>query len=266
MHEFVNVSQNLRHRAVEVRRNLLSHFHRLIQRARQRRIFDDRDLVLDGPLTDAQRQVILALGDYQRRGHALHLVTDGNCVVSGIDHHGGCLGQVLHHVAPQPLALQTANPRLHLRVAFDILGFFLDVVLAHAQVLLVAPHLAKQVDASEYQEHSGSLPEKLHQRSAEKSPTDGYAFQRQRQKGVQLVAGDDINRPQKERQQNKGLHQHGQILAGQLLELRKRTEARHIGSQLLQADAEAGGDQPKRERRQRHRQAAQSQGEKVLPG
>src|ERR1035438_4837621 len=74
VHEFVNVSQNLRHRAVEVRRNLLSHFHRLIQRARQRRIFDDRDLVLDGPLTDAQRQVILALGDYQRRGHALHQI------------------------------------------------------------------------------------------------------------------------------------------------------------------------------------------------
>src|ERR1035438_10326961 len=37
------------------------------------------------------------------------------------------------------------NPSLHLLVAFQVLHFLLDVLLAHAQVLFVAVHLPDQV-------------------------------------------------------------------------------------------------------------------------
>src|SRR6202167_881929 len=55
VHELVDVSQNLRYRAIQLRRNLLSHFGRLVERLRQRRILHDRHLILDGLLFDAQR-------------------------------------------------------------------------------------------------------------------------------------------------------------------------------------------------------------------
>src|ERR1035438_3520541 len=67
VHEFEDVRQNLRHRAVQMRRDLLPHFHRLVQRLRQRRILDDRYLVFHGLLPDPQRQIVLALGHHHRR-------------------------------------------------------------------------------------------------------------------------------------------------------------------------------------------------------
>ena len=123
----------------------------------------------------------------------------------GLTTHRGGLGHILHHVVAQAVALQTADSGLHLRVAFDVFDFFLDVLLAHAQVLGVAAHLANHVHAAEYQEHSRSLPEKLHQRSAEEAPADAHALERQRQERLQLVARDGVYRPQKDRQQDDAI-------------------------------------------------------------
>src|ERR1017187_6354213 len=53
VHEFENVGQDFGHRAVEMRRNLLPDFDRFVKRLRQRRILDDRHLVLDRLLPDA---------------------------------------------------------------------------------------------------------------------------------------------------------------------------------------------------------------------
>src|ERR1035441_2059884 len=57
VHEFENVRQDLRHGAVQMRRDLLPHFHQLVQRLRQRRILDDRHLVFHSPLTDRQGHI-----------------------------------------------------------------------------------------------------------------------------------------------------------------------------------------------------------------
>src|SRR5260370_16666217 len=66
VHELENVGQNFGHRAVQMRRNLLSDFDRFVERLRQRRILDDRHLVLDRLLPDAHCQVVLALADPHR--------------------------------------------------------------------------------------------------------------------------------------------------------------------------------------------------------
>src|SRR5260370_29486624 len=58
VHQFENISQDLGYRAIEMRRNFLADLDRFVERLRQRRIFDDRHLVLDGLLADAQRQAI----------------------------------------------------------------------------------------------------------------------------------------------------------------------------------------------------------------
>src|ERR1700678_4023307 len=68
VHQFVDVSQNLGHRTIELRWNLLTNLGRGVQRLRQRRIFDDRHLIFDGLLFDPQREVVLALRDHHGRG------------------------------------------------------------------------------------------------------------------------------------------------------------------------------------------------------
>src|ERR1700722_6110824 len=58
VHQFVYVGQNFGHRAIELRRNLLPDLSRFVERLRQRRVLDNRHLVFDGPLLDAQRQIV----------------------------------------------------------------------------------------------------------------------------------------------------------------------------------------------------------------
>src|SRR5208283_94871 len=60
VHQLENVGQDFGHRAVEMRRNLLAHLHRLVEGLRQGRVLDDGNLVFHGLLADAQGQVVLA--------------------------------------------------------------------------------------------------------------------------------------------------------------------------------------------------------------
>src|ERR1043166_1790140 len=87
VHELEYVRQNLGHGPVELRRDLLADVDRRIQRSRQRRILDDRHLMFDGFLPDAQRQIVLALCDHERRGHGIELVANGDRIVRRVDHH-----------------------------------------------------------------------------------------------------------------------------------------------------------------------------------
>src|ERR1035438_1539139 len=85
VHQLEDVGQNFGHRAVEMRRDLLADFDGFVKRLRQRRILHDRHLMLDRYLPDAQRQVVLALGNHQRRRHAVHVVSDGHGEVRRVD-------------------------------------------------------------------------------------------------------------------------------------------------------------------------------------
>src|ERR1700722_12858861 len=57
VHKFVDIGQNFRHCTIKLRRNFLPHFGRFVERLRQRRVLDNRHLIFDGLLLDAQRQV-----------------------------------------------------------------------------------------------------------------------------------------------------------------------------------------------------------------
>src|SRR5437016_4606180 len=72
IHELEDVGQNLGHGAIEMRRNLLADLYGFVKRLRQGLVFDDGHLIFYAPLTNAKGQVVLALGNHQRRRHGLH--------------------------------------------------------------------------------------------------------------------------------------------------------------------------------------------------
>src|SRR6516225_9172182 len=59
VHEFEDIGQDFRYRAIQMRRNLLSDIHGFVQRLRQRWVLDDRNVVFECNPSDAQREVIL---------------------------------------------------------------------------------------------------------------------------------------------------------------------------------------------------------------
>ena len=65
----------------------------------------------------------------------------------------------MHHAAARHIAAQPADALLHQRVAFHLFEFVADVLLAHLQILLVAPLLAEQVHRAEDHEDKRSLPQ-----------------------------------------------------------------------------------------------------------
>src|SRR4051794_18904225 len=64
----VDVGQDLRHGGEQLLGDLLADLDGRVQRARERRVGDDRDVVLGGDLADPQGDQVLALGDDGRRG------------------------------------------------------------------------------------------------------------------------------------------------------------------------------------------------------
>src|SRR5215471_11765794 len=99
VHQFEDVCQDLRHGSIKMRWNLLSDLDALVERLCQWRILDDRHLMLDRLLAYAQRQEVLALGDYQRRRHIVHVIAYGNCEMRRVDYHGCGRRHVFHHLA-----------------------------------------------------------------------------------------------------------------------------------------------------------------------
>ena len=107
--------------------------------------------------------------------------------------------------------------------------------------------------AAEHQEDARGLPEQLHQRGRRCSAQPLSTLCRGRaRKASSLSRATDVDGPQEERQQQQRLEQRGQILFGQLAQAGDRVEALQIGRQLLEAEAEARGDQPQGHGRSRH--------------
>ena len=77
------------------------------------------------------------------------MIFDRHRVVCRVDDHRAGGRNLGHHAAAAHVALNAANTRFDLRVAFRLLGFFLNLLLAHAEILLEFPPLPDQVDQSE---------------------------------------------------------------------------------------------------------------------
>src|SRR5262249_10800704 len=65
-----HIADDFGHRLVVLGRHIFVHIHRRIKGAGERGILDDRDVVLLGDLADLERDVVLSLGDADRRIHA----------------------------------------------------------------------------------------------------------------------------------------------------------------------------------------------------
>ena len=76
----------------------------------------------------------------------------------GVDDDGSGFGNFFHHLVAQAFPPNAANARLHLRIAFRVLELVADLLLAHAQVLVVAAALAEQIHRAENQEDATGFP------------------------------------------------------------------------------------------------------------
>ncbi len=139
---------------------------RFIECAGERRIFDDRHLVLRRDLADAQCQPVLAFRDAHRGRHGVHVVTDGDGVVRRVDDDGGGFRHLAHHLPPQEIAAQPSNAPFHLRISFVALVLFLDFLLGHAQCGHMLPVLTEQIDGAEDDEESRCFPQQVFERTA----------------------------------------------------------------------------------------------------
>ena len=65
--------------------------------------------------------------------------------MGGVDDHRGGGGYLVHHAAARQVAADAPDALLHERIAFHFLEFVADVLLAHFEVVLVAPLLAEEI-------------------------------------------------------------------------------------------------------------------------
>src|SRR5436190_8974695 len=110
-HHLVDISQQFGDRAVEAGWDFLAYLGALVQGLCKGRVLDERDVVIDGALADAEGQIVLALGHYQGRRHGVVAVADGNRVVRRVYNHGSRGRDLAHHLAPPEVPLQTPDAR-----------------------------------------------------------------------------------------------------------------------------------------------------------
>src|SRR6185295_9984439 len=78
-----HIADHFRYRAIVLGRHLLIDFDRRMQRTRQRRVLDHRNVVLGRDLADFQRDRVDAFGEAHRRVHAA-IVLQGDRIVGRV--------------------------------------------------------------------------------------------------------------------------------------------------------------------------------------
>jgi hypothetical protein len=66
---------------------------------------------------------------------------------------------LLHHLAPDKIALQAAYPAFNLCVTFAFFKFFANLMFAHAELFAELPHLPDQVDSAEDYKQAYCFPQ-----------------------------------------------------------------------------------------------------------
>ena len=166
------------------------------ERAGERRVFDDRYVVLPRDLANPFGDQILAFGHHDRRAHVLAIVAQRNREVRrvGDDHIGG------RHVRHHPLFGDGALPRpdagLQLRIALRLLALLLDLLLAHFELLLVLPALIEVVDRCEHQHAHHDTHRHIEEDAANKAERVHDVHARSHHKlGIAVAGGGVRDRP-----------------------------------------------------------------------
>ena len=233
IHQPVDIGQNLGHGAVQMSRNLLADLDRGVQGARQGRIFDDGNLVVQRPLADAQRQIVLPLGHYAwrrcRTGGNVHGISDRHRVVGGVDDDRGGMGNFLHHLLAGHVALDAPDAHLGLGIAFRLFGFLLDLLFAHLELLVVAAGLPHQVDDADQQKHRRRSPQQRFQHASHVPDRHRRVHPGKLQQHAHVLRDFVVNHQARDRNQAEGLEQHGQILAGKRRQSLERIKPLEVG-------------------------------------
>ena len=117
--------------------------------------------MLAGDFADRRRDQVDALGDHDRRAHALLVVLQRDGEVRRVrDDHVG-LRHFLHHALARHLLLHLADAALHFGRAFAFLVFLADFLAAHAHLLGVLPQLIRHVEARDDQQAGGDREQRL---------------------------------------------------------------------------------------------------------
>src|SRR6476469_9742671 len=78
IHQAENIRKHFGDRSVEIGRYLLAYVDGLIERLRQWRILDDRNVVLDRFALDTKSEIVLAFCDHHRGPRRFEIVTQGD--------------------------------------------------------------------------------------------------------------------------------------------------------------------------------------------
>src|SRR5688572_3868682 len=159
--QLVDVGQDLRHGHVERGGDLTAKFDALVERARQRRGFDDGNIVFRGDLADLRGQQLGALGDDNGRAIPGFVVAQRHGEVRRVGDHDVGRGYVLQHAATRQRALCLANAAAGFGRAFALLVFFLHFLARHAQVLGVLPELVRHVDRGDHRQAAGQHQQRV---------------------------------------------------------------------------------------------------------
>ena len=114
-----------------------------------------------GYVADSQCQVIESFGDNERRGHVFGNVLEGHGVVSGVGDDDGCFRDLRNHPATNHVALEFAQSRLDLRIAFEVFLLLFDLLLGHHQLLERLATLSVEVEGAEKQKDDGGFDKQL---------------------------------------------------------------------------------------------------------
>ena len=119
--------------------NFVAQFSVGIERARQGRRFEHRDVMLRGDFADSQSEQVRALRNHAGRALLAILIFQRDRVMRGVGDDDVRLGDFGHHAPPGNLALLGAYPALDLRVAFRFFCFLPCFFLGHPELAVMVP-------------------------------------------------------------------------------------------------------------------------------
>ena len=160
------VCENCGDCCVQLCRNALSRLDGAIERARKRRIFDQRHTCPAGLFPDLRSQQIAAFRQHLGRFHRAHVEGERHGIVRRIGDHHACFFHIGTQHAPAHLPLQGADAPLHLRIAFRLLELLAHLLLAHLQTALPLPPFDDVVHQRPRQHDPGCVHQQLDSASA----------------------------------------------------------------------------------------------------
>ena len=130
--------------------NFLINFRGGVERAGERRVFNNRHLIVVRRVAHAQRQRIDAFSDTDGRAVALFVIFQRDRIVGRVHNQHCGVSDGDHHPAARDRLTLSAQPRTDLRIAFRFLLLATHFFLGHAQTLSPGVTLIADVQSGDH--------------------------------------------------------------------------------------------------------------------